>query len=424
MIAKSQLLRILADQREALLRRPVGIEREILPQMASFMTVPHVIVICGLRRCGKSTLMRQIIQKYYHDADFYYINFEDERLLNFNASDFNLVYEAQLELVGQKSVFFIDEIQVVPDFDRFIRRFYESGMKFFISGSNASLLRQDIGSRLTGRHVDIIIKPFSFREFLKAKHVDVPSPGTLVTFTTETRVFFKKLFDEYLLTGGMPERIVFGSEEILDHVYDDIVIKDVVVRHGITDVKSVRELYRYLISNFCRKFSYNRLANTIGIGSANTVKTYIQQLEDTYLAIIVPKFEFSVRKQIIADKKFYILDTGFIKRISPVLTHDKGWFMENHVISTLKSGDNVSYFSGIGECDVIVKENQSLSAIQVTQELGLQNKQREVDGLAEALSTLRTKTGLIITEDQEDEMRVGDMLVPVKPAWKWALEQG
>jgi len=422
MYTKNQLIRVITDQREALLARPLGVERQALSMMKGYIDIPHVIVITGLRRSGKSTLMRQIIKTYFHDTDFYYVNFEDERLFNFQASDFNLIYEAQLELYGKQSTFFIDEIQGVPEFDRFIRRFYDSGFKFFISGSNASLLRLDISTRLTGRHLDINLKPFRFSEFLKLKGATIPAPGAM---ETESRVMIKKLFDEYLVTGGMPERLVYGQDEILDRIYDDIVVKDVAVRHSITDVKSLRELYQYLVANFCRKFSYNGLLKFTSIGSANTIKAYIGHLEDTYFACIVPKYEHSVKKQIVNDKKFYVVDNGFIKRISPMVTVDKGWLLENLVVSVLKNGDNVFYYSKDKECDIIMKENNAtIRAIQVTRELTADNKKREIDGLMEAMNEFRLSEGLILTEDQDDDIPVNGRHIVVKPVWKWAVETG
>jgi hypothetical protein len=150
MFDKDQFKYILADQRAAILNKPAGIERALLSDIDKTIDLPHVVVITGLRRVGKSTLMRQIIQKYYNDERFYYINFEDERLFRFQAGDFNLLYEALIELYGEQKTFFIDEIQNVEHFENFVRRFYDTGFKFFITGSNANLLSREISTKLTG----------------------------------------------------------------------------------------------------------------------------------------------------------------------------------------------------------------------------------------------------------------------------------
>jgi uncharacterized protein len=162
MLTKEQLKQILVSQRETILKKDYGIERTILKDIKTKMSLPHVIVITGMRRSGKSTFLKQIIEKYYHNKNFYYINFEDERLFNFDASRFNDIYESLIDLYGECKTFFIDEIQNIPNFETFVRRFYEQGFKFYLTGSSASLLSKELGTKLTGRHVDIIVKPFSF----------------------------------------------------------------------------------------------------------------------------------------------------------------------------------------------------------------------------------------------------------------------
>src|SRR3989344_7118381 len=157
MLSEEQIKEILVKQREIILNKKFGIERTILKKIESKLKLPHVTVLTGLRRSGKSTLLRQLIKKHYNDEDFYYINFEDERLFNFPASEFNRLYEALISLYGKKKTFFLDEIQNVTNFETFVRRFYEEGFKFFITGSSATLLSKELGTKLTGRHVDIIV---------------------------------------------------------------------------------------------------------------------------------------------------------------------------------------------------------------------------------------------------------------------------
>src|SRR3989344_5396982 len=167
MLTKEQLKKILEEQRDSILKKKLGVERILLDGIENKRKLPHIVVITGIRRSGKSTLLRQIIKRYYKDEDFYYINFEDERLFDFKAENFNDIYESLLELFGEKKTFFIDEIQNIANFENFVRRFYDNGFKFFITGSNAKLLSKELGTKLTGRHVDIVVRPFSFLEFLK-----------------------------------------------------------------------------------------------------------------------------------------------------------------------------------------------------------------------------------------------------------------
>jgi len=161
MLSEEQIKEILIKQRETILNKKFGVERTLLKEIESKIKLPHVIVLTGLRRSGKSTLLRQLIKKNYKDEDFYYINFEDERLFNFPASEFNRLYESLISLYGKKKTFFLDEIQNVTNFETFVRRLYEEGFKFFITGSSAALLSRELGTKLTGRHIAI----FLFRIF-------------------------------------------------------------------------------------------------------------------------------------------------------------------------------------------------------------------------------------------------------------------
>src|SRR3990167_4904776 len=181
MLSEAEIREILARQRENILNKKYGIERTVLREVESKIKLPHVVVLTGLRRSGKSTLLRQLIKKHYKDEDFYYINFEDERLFNFPASEFNKLYEVLISLFGAQKTFFIDEIQNVSGFETFVRRFYEEGFKFFITGSSAALLSRELGTKLTGRHVDIVVKPFSFLEFLKMKKCNVENDALYKT---------------------------------------------------------------------------------------------------------------------------------------------------------------------------------------------------------------------------------------------------
>ena len=421
MLSKEQIKQILVDQREAILNKEVGVERTILADIGKKIKLPHIIVISGLRRVGKSTLLRQIMKTYYGDKDFYYINFEDERLFNFNAKNFNLLYEALVELYGERKTFFIDEIQNVINFENFVRRFYDIGFKFFVTGSNANLLSREIGSRLTGRHVELVVNPFSFYEYLKFKNIQFEKR---MLYKTETRAKLKNLFAKYLTNGGMPEFLKYKDPEILSRIYEDIVIKDIAVRYKIENLYEMRELYQYIITNFANKISFHSLKKIVGLGSITTVKKYVLFLAETFFISIVHKFDFSLKKQLVNVKKFYVADNGFIPRISTKVTRDKGWLLENYVLNVLKTGGvNIFYYSGQNECDFIVQKNKKITqAIQVTSELADSNRQREINGLLEAMKCFKLNRGLILTDDQEEDLNIGDYKVYVKPVWKWALQ--
>lgn len=420
MLSKDQLKRTLLDQRETFLQKPLGVERTILELVERKAKLPHVVVLTGLRRSGKSTLLRQLIKKQYNDEDFYYVSFEDERLFNFQAENFNMIYEALVELFGEKKTFAIDEIQNVHGFEMFVRRFYDAGFKFFITGSSAKLLSKEIGTKLTGRHVDIIVEPFSFREYLASKGFKLDKQSLL---RTQTRVELKKHFASYLVEGGMPEYVQHRDPETLMRVYDDLVIKDIIARYKVDNSKQIKELYQYLITNVAQRFSYNSLKRFIEIDSANTIKKYIGYLEETYFIAIVNKFEYSFKKQIINDKKVYVIDNGFIPLISVKFTKDESWLLENLVFTELKKRGSVFYYSDKQECDFILAKDKAVKEVyQVCWNLTQTNKERELNGLFEAMNKFRLKLGTILTNDQEEEMNIGGKVVVVIPVWKWLLQ--
>ena len=419
MISKDKLKQTLIEQHNSILQRELGIERNILKSVEKKAKLPHVVVLTGLRRSGKSTLLRQLMKKHYDDKDFYYISFEDERLFNFKAEDFNAIYETLVELFGEQKTFFIDEIQNITNFQSFVRRFYDNGFKFFITGSSAKLLSKEIGTKLTGRHVDIVVKPFSFEEFLKSKNFKIDKQ---TLFKTNTRAELKKYFAEFLISGGMPEYVQYHDPEILTRVYEDIVIKDIVARYKVDNVKELKELYQYLITNVSQRYSYNSLKKFIKINSANTIKKYIDYLEETYFISQVSKFDYSLKKQIINDKKAYFVDNGFISKISMKFTKDNGWLLENLVFTELKNSGEIFYHSDKFECDFVIAENKKVKeAVQVCWNLTQTNREREFNGLLEAMDKFKLKTGLILTNDQEEEIEVDKNKIIVKPVWKWLL---
>ena len=421
MLSEDQIKEILVKQRETILNKKYGIERTILKEIESKIKLPHVVVLTGLRRTGKSTLLRQLIRKQYQDEDFYYINFEDERLYNFPANEFNKLYEALVSLYGKKKTFFLDEIQNVTNFETFIRRLYEEGFKFFITGSSATLLSKELGTKLTGRHVDILVKPFSFQEFLELKRFKLEKD---TVYKTESKVEIKKYFEEYLTNGGMPEYLIYNDPELLTKVYEDTVLKDIAVRHKVDNIIVLRNLYSILISNFANKFSFNSLKKVTDINSVNTIKKFINYLEETYFAKTINKFDYSLKKQLVNDKKFYVIDNGFIGVLSKKLTKDKGWLLESLVFNSLVKDKDVFYYSNENECDFLLVKNKTVTnAIQVCYDLNEDNRDREISGLKEAMDKFKLNQGLLLTNSQEEEIKIDGRKIKVLSVWKWLLEE-
>lgn len=398
------------------------IEREILVKVEEFLKLPHSIIISGIRRVGKSTLLAQIMQKFFNN-DAYYFNFEDEQLINFEDSDFNQLFEVLIELFGKKKVFFLDEIQNVKGWENFIRRMQDEGYKFFITGSNASLLGKELGTKLTGRHINLELYPFSFREFIKFQKYPYQENDLL---RSEKRAELKRLFNEYMKFGGMPEYLQFKNKEILKKVYDDILYRDIAARYELKEIKALRELGLYLFSNISCPFSYNNLKNYLSLGSANTVKSYVDYLENSYLIFELNKYAYSVKQQIMGLKKVYSIDNALTNEIAFGFSENKGRYLENLVFQELKRRNQEIYFyrsKGDLEIDFVVREGVEVkSAIQVSFDLNEKSKDREIESMLAGLEELNLKNGLILTDNFEDKIKKSGREITILPVYKWLIE--
>ena len=402
MMLKDTLKNIIETQRWELNAFDPGVERKESNLVDT--SLPYAIIISGIRRCGKSTLLHQLLGKL---NSFYYLNFEDTRLIGFEAQDFEKLDEAFDELYGEAEFYLFDEIQNIENWEIFVRSRLDRRKKFIITGSNASLLSRELGTRLTGRHVDIELFPFSFEEMLLFGQIK----GSADTF------------DEYLFNGGFPEYLKFRKPYLLRELLNDILQRDIVARHNIRDSRSLRAMAVYLLTNAGKVFSYNGLRRMFDLGSTNTAISYVSYLEDSYLIFTVPKFDYSMKKQIVNERKVYSVDNGLSVANSASLTRDKGRMLENAVFVALRrSHREIYYFRERGECDFLIKEGNALSeAIQVTYELNEDNKDREINGLLETLSKFDLVGGLILTHSQEDRFTIDGREITVLPVWKWML---
>ena len=411
------LKELILEQKKEFEKDDVFVKRSALENIENYLELPHIIIISGLRRSGKSTLLKEIHQYLFNGKTVYYFNFEDERLINFTAPDFNQLYETFLELLGPEKVFFFDEIQNVQGWELFVRRMYDKGSKFIITGSNSSMLSRELGTRLTGRYIAIELFPFSFKEYVNSNHIDIPE-----ILLTEDRALIKKIFTQYLRCGGIPEYLRYKNDLILKTLYENILYKDIFARYGLNNEKTLKELSFYLFSNYGSEISYNKLRIMLDV-SINTVKSYMGYLENSYLIFSIPRYDYSIKKQIYSHKKVYVIDQGLINLISFKFSKDHGKLLENIVFLELRRRySDIYYHRNKHECDFIVMENGHITdAIQVTASLN-GNSKREYDGLLEALDKYGLDEGLILTDDDDFEEMIGDKRIIVMPIWKWLLE--
>jgi uncharacterized protein len=407
------LKQIINDQNRLFTNKEELVERAIDKE---FIDSKKISVITGVRRCGKSTLMR-LLSKHYDK--FCYFNFEDERLLDFTYTDFSGLLEILYELYGDDlSIFFFDEIQNIYGWEKFVRRMFTEGKKVFVTGSNSKLLSSELATSLTGRYIKTDLYPFSFSEFLRLNKV---KDDYIISTANNARI--KRFINEYMSLGGFPEVVKSKNKTELTQLYQDVLVKDIIVRFKIKDTKSFRELAIYLLSNISSLYSYNNLSKMLNIKSVNTVKNYINFLEEAFLFISVPKYDYSIKKQISSNRKIYTIDTGIFNAVSFNFSDNRGKQLENIVLLELKrEGNDVYYYSGNNECDFIsTNQNKIVSAIQVTEIISNQNTDREIKGIIEAMDTFKISNGYILTYDQFDEIKIGKYKIKVLPIWYWLI---
>lgn len=389
------------DQQETLLTRDKGIARLMNHKPGQ---TGHIDILSGIRRSGKSTYMSQIASSVQGKISFF--TFEDSRVFGFDGNDFPKLLQV---IDADANTLFFDEIQNIVGWEVFIRSLHDKGKKVYITGSNASLLSRELGTRLTGRHLNFELYPFSYNEYLQFFD---SSPGM-------------DTFQQFIEKGGFPEHLKYNKIETLQQLFRDILYRDIAVRYGIRNVKALIDIALFLISNIGKEYSLQRLKNNFNLGSANSAGEYVGWFEDSYLIFSVRQFSWSAKSMAIKPRKVYTIDTGFAMANSLSYSNDKGRLLENAVFIALKrNGFTINYFKKNGECDFVVfKSNKIEHAYQVCSNLTLDNQKREIDGLVEALQFFDLPSGTILTLDQEDHFHVSDKDIKVVPAWKWMSMQ-
>lgn len=414
---KNLLRQVIYEQRSK--EADLGVIRRIDTKL---LDCPEVLVITGIRRCGKSVLMQQIRER-QNEKD-YYLNFDDERLINFRVEDFQMLNEVFMEDFGIQKHYYLDEIQNVEGWERFVNRLYSQGCKVFVTGSNANLLSRELGTFLTGRHVTMELYPFSFREYLELEQIEVKQD---TFYTTEGKALLLGKIQRYMKAGGFPQYIQSDSDNYLFSLYNDIIYKDVVVRNKINNEKQLKEMMYYLASNATHRFTYNSVAKAVNIKSPDTIKSYIGFIEDTYLVRQLAKFDYSVGVQMRSPKKIYFIDNALIHKIGFNATDNLGSSLENCVcVELMRRGKDIYYHADTQECDFIIREGVTIvDAMQVTVSIkDAGTREREIKGLLAAMERYGLPTGTIITLEEEEEIIVNDhQQISVRPIWKWLLQK-
>lgn len=416
---KDLLKQIILEQQEILhAQNKRYVQRYIADE---WLQTSEILIISGIRRCGKSVLMQQIRDRLV-EKDFFF-NFDDERLANFKLDDFQKLQECFVELFGEQHTYYFDEIQNIEGWERFVRRLYNAGNKIIITGSNARMLSRELGTHLTGRYIQVEIYPFSFQEYLAMNEIPV---NAKTLYTTTGRATMVKSFVKYMECGGFPKFLQDGSVSYLTSLYESIIYRDILTRNGLTNEKEMQELMFYLASNATKRVTYSSLGKVVGIQHPDTIKNYLEYIQQTYLISQLFRYDPSVKKQMMSPKKIYFVDNAIIKRIGFNATENNGVFLENLVFIELKRrGWDVYYYADKKECDFIVRKGLHISdAYQVTLKMDSpQTREREIAGVREAMQAYSLSKGYILTFEGKETINFDDgTIVEVVPVWEWILQ--
>ncbi len=418
MIPRNNLKQIILESKHR--DFPSGIPRDLAPVIEKNLGVREIIAVTGIRRCGKTTLMYQFIEKINRPDNVLYINFEDERLIQFDVNDFERLLEVFYEMNSPEGriYLFLDEIQEIFHWEKWVRRTYDASknIKFFITGSSSALLSSEFANLLTGRNLSYVLYPFSFREYL-AYHNSCYTLEEIVVHT-RTRAQVMKYLQEYIKYGGFPAVAEHYRIDLLQQYFRDILYRDIVKRYQVRDVKLLEELYVYLLTNTANLYSFNNLKNTFNMG-LDTVKEYIRYGISANLLYDHLFFSYSLKQSFQKNRKMYAVDPGLRNAVAFTFSEDLGRLVENVVFLELqRNAADVYYYSDKHELDFIVKRrDNSLVLINVCYTDHIPD--RELQGFHEFQRTYdhHIARKMIITEDYEDTIDDIECI----PLWKWLL---
>lgn len=435
---KNELIAILQDWNFWRKDVATGVpRREYLSRARRFLDTHQVLTVTGPRRAGKSFIMRQLAKKLQDEGvdknRILFVNFEDPRFPKPDTQLLEQIYETYLEFLAPKGeiYLFLDEVQEVEAWEKWVRTMHElRKAKMVVSGSNAKLLSRELGTLLTGRHLDMTVFPLSFREFLEFNDLVVKDDLDLLDKKTQV----KGLLRSYLEFGAFPEvGLSQEKKEILLNYFEDLVTKDLLRRFKIRKHEELKALVKFYLSNAAQLTTFNSIAKFLRI-SPETVEKFSGYLEQVYLTFFLKRFSFKVKEQEKSPRKLYGIDTGLNNAVGFRFSENIGRSAENAVFLELRRRQAFQpelefyYWKDIHhrEVDFVVKEGLKITdLIQVcwnVEDPGTKN--RELRALRKAMDELKSATGLVLTEEYEAEEEVKAKKIRFVPLWKWFLSGG
>jgi len=385
------------------------------------------ISIIGPRRAGKTYYFYQLLED--EKGDSLYLNFEDTRLMDVNFKEIRDLIRVYMEVAGKVPInIFFDEVQNVKNWEIAIRELLDlKRYNMFATGSSSKLLSKEIATQLRGRTFSYLLLPFSFREFLKAKNV------TKESLTMDEAAKVRSLLRNYLEFGGFPE-VAFEEtekEKILKEYFEMTLFRDIVERHKLKNISLARFLLSFLLQNFSKEFSINKIVKSLKSQKfgKNTIYSYIDKIQDSVVLFVLNRFSPKVYQRESWPKKIYLCDTGLTKVVR--FSEDIGKLMENCIFLELLRLTNkkplleIYYWKNHqqAEVDFVLKEGTKIEQlIQVTYASGKDEiEEREVKSLLKASKEIKCKDLSVITWDHEDAVKISNRIVKFIPLWKWLL---
>lgn len=412
---------------------PEGAHRDCFEKLIEYLSLPHVISITGVRRSGKSTLLKQLINylilhKKVSPRDILFVNLEHPYFAQYSTDVKYLekLFEDYLKIASpQNHIYcFLDEIQFFDKWPIFVKSHYEQkNVKFVITGSNSFLMSHELLTMLSGRTLPIEVYPLSFSEVIRAttkinleKSINV----------SKHRHQLRNILDHYLQYGGFPEIVLHRNEsvssDILNAYSKTILYQDVASRLNLKKPMDLEQLFYYLTSHIGTHFSYSSLAKIFDL-SDKTIKEYIKAFSDANLLFEIDKFSFSLKHQIRSSKKIYSVDTGMVNAVAFKFSENRGRLFENVIFLEMKRrGAELYHYKTHSdyEIDFIVRDKGNVQMIQVCVDLVKEmTYSREIRGLVQAAKELNLDRGIIVTSNEEDEVVVDGILIEIIPLYKF-----
>ena len=370
-----------------------------------------IITLMGVRRCGKTSILHETINRLTQTIDkkrILFFNFEDERF-ELNQESLDLILQAYMELypeIAMKDTYlFFDEIQNVDGWEKFVRRVYDGVSKnIFITGSNSKLLSRDIATSLRGRTITYEVFPLSFREYLAFENIEVD------LHSTKSLAFIHNRLEKFLHEGAFPETLLFDErirEKILQDYYNVMIYKDLIERFEIKNTKALKFFLKRILASSTKLVSVNKIYNHLKSSGfkvgKNSLYEYLGYVEDIYLSLTLDKYSQKITTQ--TEKKVYSIDIGFNNTLLYKFSDDIGKSMENAVFLELRRREKEIYYhtDRTSECDfVVLEKGRVVQAIQVTYEMeNEKTRDREFKGLLNACKQYGLNKGFIITYEEE-----------------------